>query len=140
MQISDVHELGNFQTLTYRAGACDLRGGNGGLLSGPLTITNSDMPAGGDVSAGCGDGFDIPCTGEPPLISSDAGDIEETAESLDESVVRGTDDTVRGGRGGGTGRTDGEAASAERLSGATSALRSSVSARRGVDRLSEPCS
>lgn len=98
------------------------------------------MPAGGDVSAGSGDGFDDPCTGgEAPLISSDAGDTEGTAESLDESGVRGTTDTVRGGRGGGRGRPDGEATSAERLSGATSALRSSVSVRVGVDWLSEPC-
>jgi len=97
------------------------------------------MPTGGDVSAGSRDAFDDPCTGEPPLISSDTDDTEGAAESLDKSGVRGTDDTVRGGRGGGTGRTDGEATSAERLSGATSALRPSMSVRVGVDWLSEPC-
>lgn len=94
------------------------------------------MPTGGDVSAGSRDAFDDPCTGEPPLISSDT---EGTAESLDKLGVRSTDDTVRGGRGGGTGRTDGEATSAERLRGATSALRPSMSVRVGVDWLSEPC-
>lgn len=113
------------------------------MLSGPLAITDSDVPIGGDVSVGSEDGADDddPCTGEPPLISSDASDIEGTAESLEESNVRGAktvDVIVRGGRGGGMARGTGEAASAERLSGATSALRSS--ARVGVDWLSEACS
>lgn len=97
------------------------------------------MPTAGDVSSGSEDGFDDPCTGEAPPISSDAGDTKGTS-SLDESgVVCGTDDTVRGGRGGGRGRADGEATSPERLSGATSPLCSSMSARIGVDWLSEPC-
>jgi hypothetical protein len=108
------------------------------------------VASGNDISAGPEDSDDGGCIGDPCFISSlspifsstsEVGDAEGVIESFKESGVFFTeklDDITRGGRGGGIGRGGGEATSAERLSGATSALRSSVSVRI-VDWLSEPC-
>jgi len=108
-------------------------------------VSNSSGVSPGDDSPPSRDSDDNACTGDARFISSlsaiffsesEAGDVEGAIEDSGVCLTTMLDEIARGGRGGGIGRGVDEATSAERLSGATSALRSTSLSARAVDWLS----